>query len=87
MNKQNKFLVCLMFIFCSEIETLFFENLELQNLQVRQKLQRKFKLSTEINQKKRKKKKKNQQLRTETVKYKPNYLIISTIVRLVKNIQ
>lgn len=46
MNKQNKFLVCLMFIFCSEIETLFFENLELQNLQVRQKLQRKFKLST-----------------------------------------
>lgn len=85
MNKQNKFLVCLMFIFCSEIETLFFENLELQNLQVRQKLQRKFKLSTEINQKKRKKK--NQQLRTETVKYKPNYLIISTIVRLVKNIQ
>lgn len=85
MNKQNKFLVCLMFIFCSEIETLFFENLELQNLQVRQKLQRKFKLSTEINQKKRKKK--NQQLRTETVKYKPNYLIISTIVRLGKNIQ
>lgn len=58
MNKQNKFLVCLMFIFCSEIETLFFENLELQNLQVRQKLQRKFKLSTEINQKKGKKKKK-----------------------------
>lgn len=87
MNKQNKFLVCLMFIFCSEIETLFFENLELQNLQVRQKLQRKFKLSTEINQKKGKKKKKNQQLRTETVKYKPNYLIISTIVRLGKNIQ
>lgn len=85
MNKQNKLLVCLMFIFCSEIETLLFENLELQNLQVRQKLQRKFKLSTEINQKKRKKK--NQQLRTETVKYKPNYLIISTIVRLVKNIQ
>lgn len=85
MNKQNKFLVCLMFIFCSEIETLLFENLELQNLQVRQKLQRKFKLSTEINQKKRKKK--NQQLRTETVKYKPNYLIISTIVRLGKNIQ
>lgn len=85
MNKQNKFLVCLMFIFCSEIETLLFENLELQNLQVRQKLQRKFKLSTEINQKKRKKK--NQQLRTETVKYKPNYLIISTIVRLGKNIR
>lgn len=85
MNKQNKFLVCLMFIFCSEIETLFFENLELQNLQVRQKLQRKFKLSRYWN-KSKEKEKKNQQLRTETVKYKPNYLIISTIVRLGKNI-
>lgn len=42
-NKQaNKFLVYFNVYFCSEIETLFFENLTLQNLQVRQKLQQNY---------------------------------------------